>query len=243
VLIIVGLALIMSASAAVAYGAAVTSFSDVPTTYWAHDSIIKLAGQGIVQGRADGTFAPDDGITRAQAAVMFDRLETYLADQETAPLASIARGCPACHVLEAATPNPATPYAPGQPDPARNNAPRYGLKWEAMGGDATDPRFALHGALADSAGIAVCLGCHGAGAGAQDGVMAAAPSLRVIVHPAHEFSGIFTSEFRGNCFSCHEITNNGEYGILSQAVTVTAAGVPETLPPPGILEPTGSPAS
>jgi len=247
ILIIIAIAVVLSAGATVAY-AAVTSFPDVPTTYWAHDSIMKLTGQGVIQGHADGTFAPEDSITRAQAAVMLDRTEAYIASQAaaaaTAPLADIARGCPACHTLVAATPNPATPYASGQPDPARGNAPRYSLKWEAMGSDATvtPTRFTVHSALADTSGVAVCLACHAAGNAAENGI-AAPKSLRVIVHPAHEFSGIFTSEFRGNCFSCHEVTNTGGYDLLTQAVTVNDKGMPDTVPIPGMQPSSESPAS
>ena len=242
ILILVAAAVIVCVGAAVA-NAAVTSFSDVPTTYWAHESIMTLAGQGIIQGRADGTFGPDDNITRAQAAVMLDRLEQNLAASDAAPLANIPRGCPACHPVAAATPNPATPFAAGQPDPARDNAPRYSLKWEAMGADAsvTPTRFTVHKALADTSGVAVCLACHAAGSGDQNG-NAAPVSLRVIVHPAHEFSGHFVPE-RGNCFTCHEVTNSGKYGLLTQAVTVNPQGIPETIPTPGLQNPTTPPTT
>lgn len=240
-LIIVGAVLILSLGATVAY-AAVTSFSDVPADYWAYASITKLASQGIIQGRADGTFGPDQNITRAQAATMFDREQQYLAEQAAAPLANIARGCPACHPTAAATPNPSTPFAPGQPDPARGNAPRYGLKWESMGSDATvtPTRFTLHNTLADTATVNTCLGCHAAGNADSNG-NASPISLRTIAHPAHLYSGIFLSEFRGNCFTCHEITNSGEYDILTQAVTTNAQGIPETIPIPGAQEPSGPP--
>lgn len=45
-------------------------FSDVPSTYWAHDSISKAAKQGIVSGYTDGTFGPDKRVTRAQFVTM-----------------------------------------------------------------------------------------------------------------------------------------------------------------------------
>ena len=45
-------------------------FSDVPSTYWAHDSISKAAKQGLVSGYTDGTFGPDKRVTRAQFVTM-----------------------------------------------------------------------------------------------------------------------------------------------------------------------------
>lgn len=87
----------------------------------------------------------------------------------------------------------------------------------------------------------MCLACHAAGNADSNG-NASPISLRVISHPAHEFSGIFVSEFRGNCFSCHDVTNAGEYDLLTQAVTVNAQGIPETLPIPGMQESSGPPA-
>ncbi len=222
-------------SAAAAYAA--TTFSDVPAGYWAHDSIIKLADQGIIKGHADGTFGPDENITRAQAAVMLDRTQGVIAEEATKPLASINRGCPSCHPVTVGDPA-APPFTPGRPDPSRNNAPTFSLKWEAMGGDATSTRFTRHKTLPDTSTIATCLGCHAAGNAEQNGNVAPI-SLRVIVHPAHLNSGIFIGEFRGNCFTCHEVTNDGTFDILSQKVQVNNKGIPEVLPTPGLLEPTG----
>lgn len=52
---------------------AAASFSDVPTSYWAHDEITELADQGIIKGHPDGTFRPFDSVTRAQSAMMLVR--------------------------------------------------------------------------------------------------------------------------------------------------------------------------
>lgn len=233
-LIIVGALSVTVLTGTVAY-AATAVFPDVPTSHFAHDSIIKLADQGVIKGHADGTFGPEESITRAQAAVMFDRTEQYIEGKVTAPLAAINRGCPACHPTEAGDPS-APPFTPGRPDPARDNAPTFGLKWEAMGGDATSPRFLLHKTLPGTATITTCLGCHAAGTGEQNGNVAPI-GLRTIVHPAHLNSGIFIGEFRGNCFTCHEVTNSGKFDILTQAVTTNAQGIPETIPTPGLQAP------
>ena len=47
--------------------AAPASFHDVRGT-WAEGWIAALASQGVMQGYANGTFGPDDHITRGQAA-------------------------------------------------------------------------------------------------------------------------------------------------------------------------------
>ena len=45
-----------------------TRFSDVPTSYWAHDSIDYIANLEIATGYEDGSYRPKTSITRAQAA-------------------------------------------------------------------------------------------------------------------------------------------------------------------------------
>ncbi|MDO4271079.1 MAG: S-layer homology domain-containing protein [Eubacteriales bacterium] len=49
-------------------------FSDVPSTYWAADAVQTAAAQGWVGGYKDGTFRPDDFITRAEAVTMLGRV-------------------------------------------------------------------------------------------------------------------------------------------------------------------------
>ena len=46
--------------------------------HWAEKHIEKLKTAGIVNGHADGTFRPDEQITRAEAAVMMANVLTYL---------------------------------------------------------------------------------------------------------------------------------------------------------------------
>ena len=43
-----------------------TSFPDVPTTAWFHDYVITAADRGIVKGYGDGSFKPDNTISRAE---------------------------------------------------------------------------------------------------------------------------------------------------------------------------------
>jgi hypothetical protein len=46
------------------------AFSDVPPSYWAYQAITTLAGRGIVNGFPDGTFRPDQAVTRAEFVKM-----------------------------------------------------------------------------------------------------------------------------------------------------------------------------
>jgi len=137
------------------------------------------------------------------------------------------RGCTACHV-------------PVMPDG------RYSLGWEAMNAakamGINHPTVSPSGVSikpTDTVGPAPCLECHGAGSGARaaHGNIANV-SLRDIVHPVHLFSETFLGEFTGNCFSCHNVSNDGTFMILGQKVDTTENGIPKVLPIPGILSPT-----
>lgn len=69
----VALGMIAGASApliAPAPAFAQTSFSDVSTSYWARDFIQALASRDIIKGFPDGTFRPNEPVTRAQFAAM-----------------------------------------------------------------------------------------------------------------------------------------------------------------------------
>ncbi len=50
------------------------SFSDISSSHWAADYIRTAAGQGIVSGYPDGTFRPDQTVTRAEAAKILNRI-------------------------------------------------------------------------------------------------------------------------------------------------------------------------
>jgi len=75
-LFLVAVVLVLGAGAtAYAVSTAPTSFPDVPPDYWAYDSIMKMTAQGVVQGHADGTFGPDEFVTRAQNVTFIDRAQ------------------------------------------------------------------------------------------------------------------------------------------------------------------------
>ncbi len=49
-------------------------FKDVPNGHWAKGSIERLAKLGLIKGDEKGNFRPDQPITRAEVAVLLDRV-------------------------------------------------------------------------------------------------------------------------------------------------------------------------
>ena len=123
-----------------------------------------------------------------------------------AQAAAPRRGCLACHVQIA---------------PAGN----YTLAWEAQ--NAVQAQGRTHPALPNGFKTteAECLACHGSN-GAGDAGVAAPISLRAIVHPAHMFSDTFTAEFKGNCFSCHNVDGTGKFQVIVDKMAVNVHGQP-----------------
>ena len=60
-----------------------TSFSDVPAGQWYSAAVSWAAENGIVSGFGDGTFRPNDALTRAQAAVMLCAFAAFTQDDVT----------------------------------------------------------------------------------------------------------------------------------------------------------------
>lgn len=56
-------------------------FSDVSETFWAAEPIAAVSAQGVIRGFEDGTFRPDDTVTRCQAAVILNRMLGRQADE------------------------------------------------------------------------------------------------------------------------------------------------------------------
>jgi S-layer homology domain len=61
---------------AVAPAQAQTTFSDVSSSYWASSFIQELSNRGVIKGFTDGTFRPNDVVTRAQFASMVSGFDT-----------------------------------------------------------------------------------------------------------------------------------------------------------------------
>lgn len=53
------------------------TFTDVPENHWAYSHINDLYNMGILTGKQNGIFVPNDIITRAEAAVMINKLNKY----------------------------------------------------------------------------------------------------------------------------------------------------------------------
>ena len=51
-----------------------TKFSDLPAEHWAYDAVYGAVKRGEMKGFPDGTFHPDEPITRAQMAVILQRM-------------------------------------------------------------------------------------------------------------------------------------------------------------------------
>ena len=45
-------------------------FADLETTHWAYESIVALKDEGIISGKGDGSFAPNDNVTREEFVKM-----------------------------------------------------------------------------------------------------------------------------------------------------------------------------
>ncbi len=74
--------------AAAAYAAA---FSDVGEGYdWARDAIERFSEEGIIEGKDDGIFAPDDAVTRAEFAKMFALTFELPLGEEASPYQDVA---------------------------------------------------------------------------------------------------------------------------------------------------------
>ncbi|MBI2865109.1 MAG: hypothetical protein HYX94_11165 [Chloroflexi bacterium] len=80
-----------------------------------------------------------------------------------------------------------------------------------------------HPKIANEATVDVCLGCHKA---AADRTGLAPKMLRTIVHAAHLNSDSFITRYKGNCFTCHEISETGAWLLLYDKVHGNQYNVP-----------------
>lgn len=59
------------------------SFSDVPSTHWAYDCIATAVNEGWIEGYPDGTFKPDQYITRVEAITIINRVLNRGVDEDS----------------------------------------------------------------------------------------------------------------------------------------------------------------
>lgn len=87
-------------------------------------------------------------------------------------------------------------------------------------------------------GVETCLGCHAPGTGEREGMGVVAPKmLRDIVHPVHMNSPSWRQDgnYKGNCFTCHNIDGQGRFTLLGVKLEKDFRGIPKTTPVQGIL--------
>lgn len=68
----------------VSSGTTAADFSDVPTTYWAHDSIKQVVASGLFKGTTATTFSPQGQMTRAMFVVVLSRLDGVTVNNSAA---------------------------------------------------------------------------------------------------------------------------------------------------------------
>lgn len=66
-------------------------FKDLFTHGWAKDYIYKLYSKGVVNGKADGIFAPDDAVTRAEAVKMIVLALSNVYDGASAEFSDVSK--------------------------------------------------------------------------------------------------------------------------------------------------------
>lgn len=80
-----------------------SSFSDLPSSHWGHDTIMEMVELGILSGYPDGTFKPNNAVSRAEfAAIMVRALELPSATPRTATFADMPSTHWAYGVVESA---------------------------------------------------------------------------------------------------------------------------------------------
>ncbi|MFK7694214.1 N-acetylmuramoyl-L-alanine amidase [Paenibacillus sp. HJGM_3] len=94
-----------------------TGYTDVPGDSWAASAIVQLSQRGLVNGVADGKFAPDKSMTRAEMATLLDRVKPADIPKPS------ATPTPKPSVSPSATPSPsvtpsATPLPTQTPSPS-----------------------------------------------------------------------------------------------------------------------------
>ncbi|MEB3181204.1 MAG: DUF1565 domain-containing protein [Nostocaceae cyanobacterium] len=68
-----------------------TAFKDVPAGFWAKSYIEALAGRKIIAGFPDGTFKPNDRVTRAQFAAIIAKAFTPAPKRDAIPFTDVQR--------------------------------------------------------------------------------------------------------------------------------------------------------
>jgi hypothetical protein len=68
-----------------------TSFSDVSSNYWAGQFIQELAQRGVIAGFPDGSFRPEEPVTRAQFAAMLNKAFQKSSERQAVNFVDVSR--------------------------------------------------------------------------------------------------------------------------------------------------------
>ncbi|GAB4378389.1 MAG: hypothetical protein Kow00121_30100 [Elainellaceae cyanobacterium] len=82
--------------------AAAIEFSDLSQDYWAYPFIINLSQRGIIRGLDDGTFRPDQPVTRAEFAAMLNQILPDTRSQAPIAFSDVPSGYWATPAIDAA---------------------------------------------------------------------------------------------------------------------------------------------
>ena len=116
------------------------------------------------------------------------------------------RGCQSCHTLRDANTGAVT------------------ISYEAKVRGGPD-----HPKLGWDTTVDQCLGCHRPGTGERENMGVVAPKmLRDIVHPVHLNSPSFTGNYKGNCFTCHNVDGAGRFLLLGSKLSTDFRGIPKS---------------
>jgi len=90
-----------------------TAFKDVPTGYWAKTYIEALAAQNIIAGFPDGSFKPNEPVTRAQFAAIINKAFKPKSTRAAITFKDVASNYWAYNAIQSAS---SSPFLSGYPD-------------------------------------------------------------------------------------------------------------------------------
>ncbi|WP_414619171.1 DUF1565 domain-containing protein [Calothrix sp. CCY 0018] len=83
-----------------------TAFIDVAPNYWAKSYIEALASKGVIAGFPDGSFKPNEPVTRAQFAAIINKAFAPQAQQQAVNFSDVSRNFWAYNAIQTATKSP-----------------------------------------------------------------------------------------------------------------------------------------
>jgi hypothetical protein len=106
-----GIVLPASITQAIPVSTNTKQFSDVASNHWANQHVIKMGLRNVVAGYEDGTFRPDESVTKLQALAMAVRNMGLAAETEKYKNANVLYDVPTWAVVLPGRMNVAIPVA------------------------------------------------------------------------------------------------------------------------------------